>query len=124
MKIVHASMCLHILWHGNNIALIISFFNLKDGNFCCVFRNPENDQTGSETVSFFNIFVHDPDLINVVKQQLQKKDRIFIKGLLGYKPETDQNGRKKFSGHIEAENILKIDRFSEAAIENPVEFSN
>lgn len=49
----------------------------------------------------------------MVKKTIQRKDRVFINGLMGNKVETDQNGNKKFSGHIEAAQILKLERFPE-----------
>lgn len=83
-------------------------------------RNPIE---GGEThkLAFYNIYVHDRNLIDYVKENLRKKDRIFVNGLLSYKPDTDQNGAKAYGGYIEASNILKINRFSEISNENPIE---
>lgn len=57
--------------------------------------------------------MHDPSLVQILRN-LQWKNRVLVNGS---KPETDQNGQKKFSGHIEATQILKVDRFSEAISE-------
>lgn len=67
------------------------------------------------------MFVHDSNLIEELKNNFQKRDRVFINGFLGSKQETDQNGQKKYGGHIEATNILRVDRFSEANNENRIE---
>lgn len=56
--------------------------------------------------------MHDNDLIEMIKTNLQRKDRVLVNGFLGYKAENDQNGQRKFVGHIEATNIFKVDRFS------------
>lgn len=82
-------------------------------------RNPIDGE--SQKLSFFNIFVHDRNLINYAKENLRKKDRIFVNGFLSYKPETDQTGAKAYGGYIEASNILKIERFSEISNENPID---
>lgn len=75
----------------------------------------------SEKTEFLNIYVHDNELIKITKNNLQKRDRVFIRGFLSHKPDTDQKGQKTFSGNIEATNILKVDRFSEANNENLIE---
>lgn len=62
---------------------------------------------------FFNVLVHDSDLIELLKNKLQKRDKVFINGLLNSRPEMDENGATKNSGFIEATNILKVDKFSE-----------
>lgn len=72
----------------------------------------------SEKTQFARIYVHDENLVQLVKNNLQKRDRVFLNGFLSTKPDTDENGQKKFSGHIEATNILKVDRFTEYASEN------
>lgn len=69
----------------------------------------------------YNVYVHDRNLINYVKENLKRRDRVFLNGFLNYKPEIDQDGKKAFSGFVEATNILKIDRFSEISYENPIE---
>lgn len=74
-----------------------------------------------EKTTFLNVYIHDQDLIKVTKNDLQRRDRVFISGILSNKADTDQNGQKKFSGHIEATNILKVDRFSETKNENVIE---
>lgn len=72
-------------------------------------------------MQFYRVFVHDYDLIQMLKTNLQKKDRILVNGFLGYKPENDQNGQKKYAGHVEATHIIKVDRFTEGVSENSVE---
>lgn len=84
--------------------------------FSLFHRNPVDGK--SEKVAFYNIFCHDPDLIDYVKNNLQKRDRVFLNGFLNSKPDIDENGKKVFSGFIEATNIMKIDRFLELSSEN------
>lgn len=67
-----------------------------------------------EVVSFFRVFVHDKNLINYSKSNLQKRDRVIVHGFLNSKPETDLNGQKKYGGFIEATHIVKVDRLSNA----------
>lgn len=81
----------------------------------CSFRNEEGAE--SSRTFFFNVFVHDNELIEMLKG-LQKRDKVLIRGFLNSKPENDQNGNKKHSAYIEATNILKVDRFSESISEN------
>lgn len=88
---------------------------------CFFFRNQVEGET--EKTQFIRVYVHDNNLVQLVKKNLQKRDRVFLNGFLGMKPETDENGQKKFGGHIEATNILKVDRFNEYADENPIEES-
>lgn len=94
-------------FHHNSIIFFFALRNLPDGE--------------AEKTSFLNIYVHDDDLIKITKENLQKRDRVFISGILSSKADTDQNGQRKYSGHIEATNILKVDRFSEAKNENIIE---
>lgn len=59
----------------------------------------------------------------MVKNNLERRDRVIVNGTLGYKPQVDQNGQNKFAGHIEAQQILKVDRFSEAVNDATIEKS-
>lgn len=77
----------------------------------------------SQKRAFYQVFVHDPNLINYVKKNLNKRDRIFVNGFLNYKSETGQDGKRFHSGYVEATNILKIDRFPELSNENPIDES-
>lgn len=90
-------------------------------NFVYFCRSPNESE--SEMIQFYRVFVHDADLIQALKNNFQKRDRILINGALGSRPETDINGQKKLSGHIEATHILRVDRFSEAVEENSIEES-
>lgn len=85
------------------------------------FRNPA--EGGAETLKreLYNVYVHDRNLIDYVKNNVTRRDRVFVNGFLNYKPEIDENGAKAFSGYIEATKILKIDRFSEMSHENPID---
>lgn len=83
------------------------------------FRNPVEGE--NEKTLFFAIYVHDRNLRNSLENNFQKRDRVFISGLLSNKPETDQNGQKRLSGHIEATDIIKIGRSFEADDENTIE---
>lgn len=84
-------------------------------------RNPAEGDAVSQKRDLYNVYVHDRHLIDYVKQSLKRRDRVFLNGFLNYKPEVDQNGEKTYSGHIEATNIVKIDRFSEMSNENPID---
>lgn len=72
-------------------------------------------------MQFYRIFVHDKDLIEMIKTKLQRKDRVLVNGFLNYKVENDQNGQRKYVGHIEATHILKVDRFSKGFSEQTAE---
>lgn len=76
------------------------------------FRN-EIEGGETEKVQFYRIFVHDKDLIEMLKTNIQRKDRVLVNGFLSYKAENDQNGQRKYIGHIEATHILRVDRFSQ-----------
>lgn len=91
--------------------------------FCCFFRNPAEGDVERQKRELYSVYVHDRTLIDYVKENLNRRDRVFVNGFLNYKPETDENGEKAYSGHIEATNILKIDRFSEMSNENPIDES-
>lgn len=97
-----------------NIFYIISIHRIS--------RNPI-DGVDSQKREFYDVYVHDRNLINYIKENLKRRDRVFVNGFLNHKPETDQDGKKAFSGFIEATNILKIDRFSDIAYENPIDES-
>lgn len=71
-----------------------------------------------EKPTFYSVFVHNSELIKLLKNDLQRKDRVIVEGFLNSKPETDQNGVKRFAGYIEATNIFRVDRFSEAISES------
>ena len=93
----------------------ISHFTFQ---FHYIFRNPVDGD--GEKLVFYNVYVHDRNLINYLKGNLQKNNRVFVNGFINYKPDIDQNGKKAFSGFIEATNIFKIERFSELSNENPI----
>lgn len=59
--------------------------------------------------------MHDKDLIEYTKSDLQKGNRVLIFGSLNSKSETNTNGQKKHCGFIEATHIHKIDRISNAS---------
>lgn len=89
-----------------------------------VFRNPAEGDIERQKREIYSVYVHDRNLIDYVKENLNQRDRVFVNGFVNYKPEIDENGEKSYSGHIEATNILKIDRFSEMTNENPVDATN
>lgn len=60
----------------------------------------------------FRVYVHEPSLVELVKNSLQRRDRVFVNGFLNYKSEMDKSGVKKRNGYIEAKNIFKVDRFN------------
>ncbi|XP_055326587.1 uncharacterized protein LOC129580306 [Sitodiplosis mosellana] len=74
----------------------------------------------SERVQFYRVYVHDKELIQFLKTNVQKRDRILVNGFLNGKSETDENGKSRYAGHIEATQIVKVDRLVEAVNENPV----
>ncbi|XP_031626403.1 uncharacterized protein LOC116342795 [Contarinia nasturtii] len=74
-----------------------------------------NYDTGEEKekVTYFNVHVHDKNLIQILKQNIQRFNRVIVKGILNNKPDSDINGKKVSFGYIEATNILRVDRFSQ-----------
>lgn len=72
-------------------------------------------------MQIYRVFVHEPELIQLLKDNLQRRDRVVVNGFMNSKPEIAENGQKKYSGHIEATHILKVDRFSEAVNEKSIE---
>lgn len=69
----------------------------------------------------YAVYVHDPNLIEYTKNNLKQRDRVFVNGFVNYKPQTNENGERSYSGHIEATSILKVDRFSEISQKNPID---
>lgn len=61
--------------------------------------------------NFYAIFVHDPDLCEIVRGTVEKKDRIFVKGYLAGNINTTADGKKVQSGFIVAKHIEKVRRF-------------
>lgn len=66
-------------------------------------------RNGSEHVSqFHKVFVYDDQLREYVRDNLQKKDRVFVNGSLRHLTHTDDEGRRKYSAYIVANSIHKI----------------
>lgn len=61
--------------------------------------------------NFYAIFVHDPDLCNIVCGTVEKRDRIYVKGYLSANTHTTANGKRLQSGFIVAKHIEKVQRF-------------
>lgn len=91
--------------------------------FLSIYRSaPERASEGQlEKTQYVRIYVHDQNLKQLLKENFQKGDRVFLNGFLNSKPEVDQSGQKKYGGFVEATNILKVDRFSAADSEYPAE---
>lgn len=83
--------------------------------FLFFFRNPVNGF--NEKTSFYSVFVHDKNLNDYVKNYLQRGDRVIVNGDLGYKKEIDQSGKKVYCGSIDATQIVKVDKLSNANAE-------
>lgn len=58
---------------------------------------------------FHVVFAHG-GLANFVRHNLQKSDRVFLRGHLAGNALTDADGKRSHSGHIIAEKIDKIKR--------------
>ncbi|XP_031626514.1 uncharacterized protein LOC116342866 [Contarinia nasturtii] len=84
------------------------------------------DLEGNEkpTSEYFQVFVRDKNLIELLKSDVSERDRIIVNGHLQYKTDYDQNGKSCRSGLIEATNILKVDKFTRDVIEEDVNIVN
>lgn len=83
-----------------------AFFSQSISNFILINRSGDNK------LLMFRVYVHEPSLVELVKNSLQRRDRVFVNGFLNYKSEMDKSGVKKRNGYIEAKNIFKVDRFN------------
>lgn len=54
----------------------------------------------------------------MLKNGIERRDRVLVEGFLNSKAETDLQGEKRHSAYIEATHLLKVDRFSHAIDEN------
>lgn len=57
---------------------------------------------------FMSVFVYNDVLRNIVRHQFKRLDRVRVEGTLKYKTCIDENGKKRFKGHIEATKIAKL----------------
>lgn len=58
--------------------------------------------------NFHVVFIRDRELCNFVRKNLQKNDRIYLRGHLSRNKFTDDDGKWHYSGFINAEHINKI----------------
>lgn len=63
----------------------------------------------------------DESLLEFIKNNFKKSDRVFIDGRIEHSTKTGQDGKKIFSGYIVAKNVYKVRRQSN---ENKVLESN
>lgn len=77
-----------------------------------VVTNYMNESTQEIQSNFHAIFVHDPHLCKIVRETVEKSDRIFVTGFLSGNTNTNANGKRFQSGFIVAEHIDRIERFS------------
>lgn len=61
--------------------------------------------------SFHSILVFDPDLREIICRNLEKSDRIYVRGSLRSHSNIDANGKKYSCGFIVAETIHKLTKF-------------
>lgn len=61
--------------------------------------------------SFHSILVFEPDLREIIGNNLEKNDRIYVRGSLRSHSHTDANGKKCSSGFIVAETVDKLTKF-------------
>lgn len=71
-----------------------------------IFRTKYGDH--SEEVNFIKIFVMDEALRQYVRNHLKRLDRVRIEGILKYKTQLDDMGRKKHFGYVSATKIIKM----------------
>lgn len=83
--------------------------------FLC-YRNENNQQT----TDFHSVFVYNRDLVEYVQNNLTKLDRVLVTGKIGHQTKTLEDGKKKYSGFIVADNIHKIARRKTEAVSEPV----
>lgn len=78
------------------------------------FKNRNSDGLIREQTDFVNIFVYDETLRNIVRNQLNKSDRVRVEGQLKQKVCVDDKGNKRYMGYIEATKIAKLVTFRRA----------
>lgn len=59
-------------------------------------------------VDFIPIYVYDSELRDYVRNNLKRLDRVRIEGILKNKPKTDDKGKKRMMGYIQAHSIKKM----------------
>lgn len=68
------------------------------------------DQIEKQT-NFHSIFVYDPDLCEIIRNNLKKSDRIYVRGSLRSHSGINADGRKYSSGFIVAETIDRLTKY-------------
>lgn len=61
-----------------------------------------------QRVDFIPIHVYDEELRNYVQNHLKRLDRVRVEGILKNKPKTDDKGKKRMMGYIQAHSIRKM----------------
>lgn len=97
-----------------SIAGIYHFENYSNLNLFSSRIIKNNEEGDKKVTNFIRVLVHDANMIKLLQENLQVGDRVVVNGFLNSTSDVDINGKKKYSGHIEAINILKADRFTPA----------
>lgn len=84
-----------------------------------VATHPVNKLNLEKRTSFHSIFVFDPNLREMICNNLEKSDRIYVRGSLRSYPQIDANGKKCSSGFIVAETIDKLTKFWQDKCRHP-----
>lgn len=80
------------------------------------YRN--SDGIKEERTDFIPVFVYNETLRNIVRNQLQRLDRVRIDGQLKYKACLDEKGKKQYKGYILANRIAKLIKLRDVPMEN------
>lgn len=86
--------------------------NKDDHSIFQVATNFQNRTTQEIQSNFHTVFVYDQDLSKYVRNNLEKGDRIYLRGFLTASSQIDVVGKKKYCGFIGAETIDKVTKFS------------
>lgn len=85
----------------------------KDGHSIFqVVTHTQNRTTQENQQHFHSILVFDQDLCKFVSNNLEKFDRVYVRGSLNHVSVTDADGKKKATGSIIAETIDKVITYS------------
>lgn len=71
-----------------------------------IFRN--SDGIDEDRTDFITVFVYNEPLRNIVRNQLQRLDRVRVEGVLKYKACIDESGKKRYKGYVNATKIAKV----------------
>lgn len=91
--------------------LCADIVDIDDHSIIPVVTHSVNKFKPQKQPSFHSIFVFDPDLREMIRNNLEKTDRIYVRGSLRSHSQVDANGRKSSSGFVVAETIDKLTEF-------------